>query len=395
MAGDFGNIDERFWAYVAQNAAADTLKLMLKSEPDLPFDKRLAVMQIECRKKAKNKIPELLENEHFLFPKAISAEQCTHQDVAKFHAEQFLPTDNVLDMTMGLGVDSHYISQKVASLTAIELDEEIAAAGAYNHAFTVLHADSEEYLKSTSEHFEAIFIDPARRGEGGSRLYGLADCAPDVLTLLPAIKSHANRLYIKASPMIDVTQSLKDLHPWVTDVWAVSVKNECKELFFRLDFVAEKRAEVLLHAINFDKNRQQFTVPLSAMHPEVSYAAPEVGQCLYEPNASVMKIGAYAALSAQYPVKKIAQNSHLYVSETPAQDFPGRQFVVDAIIPFKDKEIKAIGKQYKQLNVATRNFRLTADALKKRLKVRDGGAVYLFATTLADESQVLIFTHKA
>ena len=101
---------EEMWGYVAANAGADTLKLMLKSEPDLPFDKRFAVMQIECRKKTRNKIPELLANERFLFPKAISAEQCTHQQVAQFHASLFLPTDSVLDMTMGLGVDSYYIS---------------------------------------------------------------------------------------------------------------------------------------------------------------------------------------------------------------------------------------------------------------------------------------------
>ncbi|MDY2865741.1 MAG: hypothetical protein SOV34_03745, partial [Sodaliphilus sp.] len=126
---------EEMWGYVAANAGADTLKLMLKSEPDLPFDKRFAVMQIECRKKTKNKIPELLANERFLFPKAISAEQCTHQQVAQFHASLFQPTDSVLDMTMGLGVDSYYISRRVASLKAIELDEEIAAAGAHNYAF--------------------------------------------------------------------------------------------------------------------------------------------------------------------------------------------------------------------------------------------------------------------
>lgn len=386
---------EEMWGYVAANAGADTLKLMLKSEPDLPFDKRFAVMQIECRKKTKNKIPELLANERFLFPKAISAEQCTHQQVAQFHASLFHPTDSVLDMTMGLGVDSYYISRRVASLKAIELDEEIAAAGAHNYAFTVVNADSVAWLTQTDERFDAVFIDPARRGDGGARLYGLADCAPDVLSILPTIKAHAKRLYIKASPMIDVTQSMRDLAPHLTDVWAVSVKNECKELFFEVDFGVEC-ADVQLHALNFEAGgAQEFAVDSAALAVEGCYGSPSAGQYLYEPNASVMKIGAFAALTRQFPIQQIAKNSHLYYSDDFVEDFPGRKFVIDSIIPFSGKEVKTVGKQHKQLNIATRNFRLSPDELKKRLKVRDGGDCYLFATTLANGEPVLLLTRKA
>lgn len=386
---------EAMWGYVAANAGADTLKLMLKSEPDLPFDKRFAVMQIECRKKTKNKIPELLANERFLFPKAISAEQCTHQQVAQFHASQFQPTDSVLDMTMGLGVDSYYISQRVASLKAIELDEEIAAAGAHNYAFTVVNADSVAWLTQTDERFDAVFIDPARRGDGGARLYGLADCAPDVLGILPTIKAHAKRLYIKASPMIDVTQSMRDLAPHLTDMWAVSVKNECKELFFEVNFGVEC-ADVQLHALNFEAGgTQEFAMDSAALAVEGSYGSPSAGQYLYEPNASVMKIGAFAALTRQFPIQQIAKNSHLYYSDDFVEDFPGRKFVIDSIIPFSGKEAKTVDKQHKQLNIATRNFRLSPDELKKRLKVRDGGDCYLFATTLANGEQVLLLTRKA
>lgn len=386
---------EAMWGYVAANAGADTLKLMLKSEPDLPFDKRFAVMQIECRKKTKNKIPELLANERFLFPKAISAEQCTHQQVAQFHASQFQPTDSVLDMTMGLGVDSYYISQRVASLKAIELDEEIAAAGAHNYAFTVVNADSVAWLTQTDERFDAVFIDPARRGDGGARLYGLADCAPDVLGILPTIKAHAKRLYIKASPMIDVTQSMRDLAPHLTDMWAVSVKNECKELFFEVNFGVEC-ADVQLHALNFEAGgTQEFAADSAALAVEGSYGSPSAGQYLYEPNASVMKIGAFAALTRQFPIRQIAKNSHLYYCDDFVEDFPGRKFVIDSIIPFSGKEAKTVDKQHKQLNIATRNFRLSPDELKKRLKVRDGGDCYLFATTLANAEQVLLLTRKA
>lgn len=392
----FDDFDELFFDYVRRNASADTLKLMLKSEPGLPFDKRFAIMQIECRKKAKYKIPELLGGDHFLFPKAVSAEQCTHEQVAKFHASLFLPTDSVLDMTMGLGVDAYYVSQRVASLKAIELDEDIAKIGAYNYSgrFTVVNADSVRWLTDTDEHFDAIFIDPARRGTGGARLYGLADCAPDVLGALPLIRQHAQRLYIKASPMVDVTQSMRDLSPHLTDVWAVSVRNECKELLLVADFAAEPQG-VRLHALNFDASgEQRLTVAAEELAAEGEYGEPAVGQYLYEPNASVMKMGAYTALTRRCAVKQIAKNSHLYISDSEVAGFPGRGFQIQAIVPFSGKDVKHLGKQYGQLNVAVRNFRLSAEELKRRLKVRDGGDVYLFATTLRSGDQVLLLTRK-
>lgn len=393
---NFGGADDALYVYVAAHAGADTLALMLKNEPKLPFDKRFAVMQVECRNKAKAKIPELLVNRRFLFPKPVSAEQCTHQLVAKFHASLFDATNRVLDMTMGLGVDSYYIAQRVASLKAIELDPVIAAAGVHNYDFEVLNADSVEWLAASNERFDAIFIDPARRGEGGARLYGLADCVPNVLKLLPMLKSHTHRLYVKASPMIDVTQTLRDLNPYLTHLWAVSVRNECKELLAILDFATEAQG-VKLHALNFDTaGTQAFTVEAVERLPESHFGGVlGEGQYLYEPNASVMKIGAYSAVASQFPVKQVAKNSHLYYGDSYIAEFPGRKFRIDGVVPFSGKAIKAIGKQSRRLNVATRNFRLSAEELKKRLKVRDGGDCYMFATTLTDASAVLIFTHKA
>ncbi len=394
---NFDSVDEVLYDYVAAHAGADALALMLKSEPDLPFDKRFAVMQIECRNKAKAKIPELLANRRFLFPKPVSAEQCTHQQVAKFHASLFDASHHVLDMTMGLGVDSYYIAQRVASLKAVELDPVISAAGAHNYGFEVVNADSVEWLAGSDEQFDAIFIDPARRGKGGARLYGLADCAPNVLGLLPMLKLHTRKLYVKASPMIDVTQTLRDLHPYLTHLWAVSVRNECKELFAILDFTVEKPQGVTLHALNFDAAGAQTFSAAADDQVEVPLCGgvPTEGQYLYEPNASVMKIGAYSAVASRFPVKQVAKNSHLYYGDSYIAEFPGRKFRIDDVVPFSGKTVKAIGKQSRQLNVATRNFRLSADELKKRLKVRDGGDCYLFATTLADASAVLIFTRKA
>lgn len=394
-------VDDAMFSYIASNRDADTYKLLLKDEPNLSFDKSFAILQIECRRKSRNKIPSFLQHEKFLFPKAISAEQCTHEAVAHFHSSLFSFNDHVLDMTMGLGVDDYYISQCVHSVTAIEIDKEIAEVGAYNFAFLapnikVVNADSVLYLKQldADKCYDAIFIDPARRGDGGKRMFGFADCQPDVLELLPHIKKRASRLFIKASPMLDVTQSMRDLGEHLTDMWAVSVKNECKELLFKLDF-NERLSSVTCHAMNYDGMEwQRFSTVVNDEQIIIHSVHPVVGEYLYEPNASIMKLGCYNAVEQAFGVPMLAQNSHLMVSDSIIADFPGRQFKIVEIIPFKGKEIKSLPKRYPQLNVATRNFRLSAEALKQRLRVQDGGDSYLFATTLASGEQVLILCER-
>lgn len=395
-------VDDAMFHYIASNRDADTFKLLLKAEPQLTFDKSFAILQLECRRKARSKIPDLLQHERFLFPKAISAEQCTHEEVARFHASQFQPDELVLDMTMGLGVDDYYIAKQVKSVTTVELDSEIAEVATYNLAMLapnvkVVQGDSVEYLKNLDDsiHFDAIFIDPARRGEGGQRLFGFTDCQPDVLSAMPLIKRHCTRLFIKASPMLDVTQSIRELGDCLTDVWAVSIKNECKELFFKLDFSSSVDG-VALHALNHDGSEWQHfkTVYQTSSQSTTPLVDIHSADILLEPNASIMKLGCYTAVEQTFNAPQVAPNSHLMLSKKPIADFPGRQFKVLDIIPFKDKEIKLLSKQIKQANVATRNFRLSAEALKKRLKVSDGGSLYLFATTLSTGEQILILTEK-
>lgn len=394
-------VDASMWSYIARHAGDDALKLMLRQEPGLSFDKRFAVLQVECRHKLRRKIPELLAHERFLFPKAVSAEQCTHQEVAKLHASLFDSTHTVLDLTMGLGVDDYYIASRVRALTAVELDPEIAAVGQYNFGFLnpnvkVLHADSVQLLKSMlpQEHYDAIFVDPARRGQDGRRLYGLSQCQPDVLAIMPLIARHCRRLVVKASPMLDLSQSRADLGAPLAQVWAVSVKNECKELLFVLDFDSQP-AGIALHALNYDDGWHDFatTAAGGAAH-DAAPGVPVAGGFLYEPHASVMKLGCHAAVQAATGTAQLAPNSHLYAGDRLVRDFPGRKFVVKEVIPFNGRQLKQLGKRCERLNIATRNFRLTPEALKKRLKVGDGGSDYLFATTLADGSAVLLLCEK-
>lgn len=396
-------VNDNFFEYIDCNiGCTDCTRLILRNE-NVDFDKSFAIQQIDCRKRFQNKLPELLSNRRFLFPQKLSGEQCTHQDVAMLHAKLFSNTDDVLDMTMGLGVDSYYISKRAKSVTGIELNEEIASISKYNYAelapnLQVINGDSVEYLNTCEKKYSAVFIDPARRDSVGKRTYGFRDCTPNVIDLLPSIAKITSRLVIKASPMLDITLSINELKQ-VKHIWIISIKNSCKELLFDLDLAqAPDNQNINIHTINFDSSIQRFDIPLSHITTGAKvHACPtlEPNRILLEPNASIMKSGMTNYLLEKFEgITKLDVCSHLFVSDAEIVDFPGRQFIIEQVIPFKDKFLKPL-KSLKTLNVSTRNFRLSAEQLKARLGVKDGGEKYLFGTTLQNGQMVLIMCRRA
>lgn len=396
-------INDNFFEYIKNNISCkDTSKLLLKKE-NVEFDKKFAITQIECRNKFKTKIPEILSNQFFLFPKMICGEQCTHELVAKLHASLFNRGDVVLDMTMGLGVDSYYISKVAKSVTSIECDKDIALINQMNYRdmapnINLLNDNSIEYISNRKERYSAIFIDPARRDANNKRMFGFHDCMPDVIDLMPHIKRCTDRLIVKASPMLDISKSLEELC-YVTDIWIVAIKNSCKELLFVLDFTKEERlGNVRIHTIDYEVTTQCFDFFVEPASDFGCIAASDdvsAGTVLLEPNACIIKSGRTESLITAFEsLKKLEKNSHLFVSKCVVKDFPGRQFIIEDVIPFKDKNLRKF-KEYKTLNVSTRNFRLSADQLKARIGVIDGGDKYLFGTTLSNSQQVLILCRKA
>ena len=397
---DISKINEDFYEFIKRNEDSDVSKLRLKKMTDSSFDVELAITQIECRKKIKKKLPDFY-NTKFLFPSILSTEQCTCEIVAKFHAEIVGRNSSLLDMTSGLGIDDYYMSKFSTHITALELNKDIADISQFNMAsfaqnITVINCNSEGYINSNMKAFDAIFIDPARRGDNNCRLFGIKDCEPNIVPLLPKIREHTDVLYVKASPMIDLTESLRELQ-CVTDVWVVSLKNECKELFFKINFTIEANHPTKIHCVNFmseqDKQELCYTYEQNKRH-EINYA-DEVKSYLYEPNASIMKVGAFAPVAQKFDLDKIADNSHLFTSDTFHSDFPGRAFKVINTYPFKDKILKAALRDTSRMNVSVRNFKLSAENLKQRLKLKDGGDKYLFGTTLRSEEMVVIVCEKA
>lgn len=198
--------------------------------------------------------------------------------------------------------------------------------------------------------------------------------------------------------MLDISQAVKDLNNYVTDIWAIGINNECKEILFKVDLSQSTEYQPNIHTVNFENGETQ-ELSCSSKNESIkqnpSFATPCVEHFIYEPNSCIMKAQLFGALQNQYGLSPIHSNSHLFVSNKYIPNFPGRKFIITEIIPFKSKEIKELNKKHPQINVSVRNFKLSAEELKKKLKVNDGGNEYLFGTTDKNNNAILIICQKA
>ena len=377
----------------------DVTRLRLKYHDSDSALTDFMILQIECRKKASNKLAKTLKNEKFIFPTSLSVEQCTSDDLAEIHSK-LIVGNSILDMTCGLGIDVFAIARnKQVNITAVEIVPEIAYAARLNaislglNNITIVNEDCIKFLYSTDIKYDTIFIDPARRGKDGRRLYALCDCEPNVISILPELKKHCSRLVIKASPMLDVTQIIRELGH-VNDIYILGTLHECKEIVAVIDF--DKPIEnTMVHATTIDNdgiiNETSFSIN-EEYEATATYNKPIIGGYLYEPYPSVMKAAPMKLLSQQQHVQKLHTNTHLFTSETIMTMFPGKCFLIEDIIPFSSKTLKYVKNNYPIINISTRNFILSADELKKKLKIKDGGENRLFGVTTINNQRILIIT---
>lgn len=382
--------------FIRDHAFDDISKLLLGAGkyPDLniPF----LVEQIASRKQIREKLPSWYENEDLVFPAKIAAEQCSSEQTAMYKQRLVSAEDLICDLTGGLGIDSFFFSKKVKELTYIErfpvycevARHNFQALGASN--ITVINENSTDILSMLLE-VDAFYIDPARRGEGNKRVYALSDCEPDLSLILPDLFKKSPRVIAKLSPMADIQQTLS-LLPGTVAVHVLSVKNECKELIFDIRRDAGSVKSPQIHCVGFTSSgeEQSFDFTLSDEHDASSVLTANVKNYLYEPNASIMKAGAFKSIALRYQLEKFHVSSQLYTSSSLVTDFPGRKFRVEEYFPFSGKLCKTLAKEYPKANITVRNFPLSVEELRKRTKIKDGGDVYLFATTLANSEKVII-----
>ena len=344
-----------------------------------------------------------------------------------------------VDLTGGFGVDFSYIASRLGVKSMyVEHQAHLCEAAKENFwrlglknaivkngdGIEVLHSfaskkeaaasdslgiteDQSQSLLKTNLGLKLIFIDPARRDDAGNKVVSLKDCTPDVTLLQEEMLSKADYIIIKLSPMLDWHRAVSELS-CVKEVHIISVNNECKELLLVLsarnmgvmeassaDGEVKHAGNLRIYCVN---DAQSFVCDELDMESSSVRIAPPVleeMQYLYEPNASLMKAGCFSVLSERYGARMLSKNSHLFVSMEPIEDFPGRSFRIIAISSFNKKELKRHLSGITKANIATRNFPLSVAELRKRLKLKDGGETYIFATTLSDESHVLVITEKA
>ena len=422
-------------------------------EVDMPF----ALDQIRGRKMARVKLPRWASLEGIIYPPHISMEQCSSESTALYKAELAarllgLPVSSsgtemkaeneieFVDLTGGFGVDFSYIAARLG-VKSMYVERQVHLCEAAKENFgrlglknaivkngdgiEVLHSfhpkkkdaasaddslgityDQPRSLLKTNLGLKIIFIDPARRDDAGNKVVSLKDCTPGVTVLQEEMLSKVDYVIIKLSPMLDWHRAISELSH-VREVHIISVNNECKELLLVLsarnmgDMEASSADGEVKHAGNLRiycvNDAQSFVCDeLDMKSSSVRIAPPvlEEMQYLYEPNASLMKAGCFSVLSERYGARMLSKNSHLFVSMEPIEDFPGRSFRIIAISSFNKKELKRHLSGITKANIATRNFPLSVAELRKRLKLKDGGETYIFATTLSDESHVLVITEK-
>ena len=387
--------------FIRQHQDEDVRKLAFLGskypEVDMPF----ALDQIRGRQMARAKLPRWASIDGIIYPPHISMEQCSSEQTALYKAElaaRLLQENGTffVDLTGGFGVDFSYIAARLGVKSMyVERQAHLCEAAKENFErlglknAEVKNGDGVEVLHDLEEHLSLIFIDPARRDDAGNKVVSLQDCTPDVTQLQDEMLEKADFVIIKLSPMLDWHHAVSELKH-VREVHIISVGNECKELLLvlLLEEASSLKEESLKLACVNDEQVFEFVEPDNSLVRIAN--AEDVKGYLYEPNASLMKAGCFGAISERYGVKMLAKNSHLFVSDEPIVDFPGRSFRVKAISTFNKKELKRQLSDIAKANIATRNFPLSVVELRKRLKLKDGGDTYIFATTLADESHVLL-----
>ncbi|MGM9796498.1 MAG: SAM-dependent methyltransferase [Parabacteroides sp.] len=375
-----------------QQEDVDRLLLSAKKYPEV--DMAAVVDQLLARRQLREKLPEWAANDRLCFPARIAAEQCSSERTATYKQRLVEAEDRVCDLTGGMGVDSYYLSRKAAQLTYVERFAHYCESAAHNFRelgvtnIEVVHADSCAYLERM-EPVDAFYIDPARRGEAGQRVFALSDCEPDLTSLLPKLFAKAPRVIAKISPMADISFTLKCL-PETAEIHVLAVRGECKELLFCLerDRVV---AHPVIHCVHFTaEGEEHFDFTLAQERGIETPVVGPLGRYLYEPNVAILKAGAFKSVSGYFGLNKLHESSHLYTSEREVEHFPGRRFRIEEVIPFHGKDCKNLNRRLPKANVTVRNFPLSVNELRKRLKIAEGGDQYLFATTLRGEERVLI-----
>ncbi len=394
------NLNDATRAFIRAHTTDDVRQLALRGTKDPQVDLPFALQQIEGRQKAQAKLPEHFAQEEILYPVTQSMEQCSSAITADYKATLIKGT-SLADLSGGFGVDTFAFARHFRHCTYIE--PQPGLCDIVRHNATVFGLDNIEIRQGTMEEqmgnigqVDWLYVDPSRRDSHGRRVVTLEACTPDLTQCLPLLHAHARKgVLAKLSPLIDLGGTLRQL-PETAEIHVVAVNGECKEVLFLLRFEGKSPdTPIKIWAINFVQGQPRaFAFTLEEEAAAKPVLAANLGTCLYEPNAAILKAGAFKCLATRFGIQKLHPHSHLYTSDTLLPDFPGRTFSIMEQIPFGKRAATAVAAITDRANVAVRNFPLTAEELKAKLKLKDGGDVYLFGTTLSGGDKTLLLCKR-
>lgn len=379
-------------AFISQNRDADVRAVALGTTPQ-GIDLHFCLQQIAGRQAAQRKLPSWAKTEGIVYPPRLSMEQCSSEQTALYKqhlAERLLPgkRQRMADLTGGFGIDFAFLAKVFDEADYVEQDQHLCAIARHNLPLLGLKKarihcmKSEDFIDGMGD-FCLIYIDPSRRNADGRKVVALSDCSPDIEVLQDKLLCHAPTVMVKLSPMLDIDDALRRLTR-VSEVHVVSVGGECKEVLLVL---GRQSSGVRYYCSNITAQVRMFCAESRNAEPVI---APHPERYLYEPNASILKAGVQNALCRDYNVRKLHLFSHLFTSAHFIGDFPGRAFVIEDSCSFAKKDLKRMLEGLSQCNLTVRNFPASVAELRKRLKLREGGDCYLFATTLSDGSHALL-----
>ena len=371
--------------FIHNFSSNDILSVALKKSPFAKVTSRELAQQLTSRKKCENKLSEWFQKEGIYYPDKLHIEQASSEQTARYKSH-LVSGHSLADLTGGMGVDSYYFSRRMAQVFYFETKTELAEISRHN--FKVLGADNIHVcagdgvaaLKDRGRVYDWIYLDPSRRAQGNRRIFRLEEGMPNVLEILPLLLSKADNILLKTAPMLDIQEGMRALQH-VVSIHIVAVKNEVKELLWILGNSAETEPEIV--AVNLGREQEEpFSFKLSEEKAYESIFSPPQ-QYLYEPNAALLKAGAFKTIGVHSGLAKLHPHSHLYTGGD-IRPFPGRRFKIKAVHPYSKKI------HFKKANISTRNFPLSVAALRKKHRISEGGDSYIFFSKIVEEQLVAI-----
>ncbi|KFF21839.1 THUMP-like domain-containing protein [Chryseobacterium sp. JM1] len=365
-------INKEIQNYINANLNTDLHTLLLKKSPFPDVSMSEIVQQIKGKQTAQKKFPFLLKKE-IIFPPQLNLEQSSSEKTADYKS-QILKGKKFIDLTSGFGIDAYYLSQNFEEITLVEQNQELLNIVEHNWGIlerkaTFINQNLEDFLQTNQEHFDVIYLDPARRDQNKNKVFLLEDLSPDILQIREKLLATADQVVVKLSPLIDL-KYLVSVVPGIFRIEIIAVRNDVKEVVIFLSNGQEEGIKV--NCINLESGESAFSFTFGEEeNSQALYSEPE--KFIYIPNNAILKAGVFNLISERFGLKKLHPNTHIYTSSEKISDFPGREIEMEVI------ESKQVKKKV-QFNIISKNYPLKPEDIKKKYGLKDGGKGYLIFT---------------